>query len=65
MESKKETPTIGEGSDNLFFNNNDLFNDIALTDGVNYFKPFVNLAKACMIPIEMGRITPAMANKKL
>ena len=62
---KQKTPAECEGSDNLLFNYNDLFDDITCPNGVNHFESFVNLSEASMIAVEMGGIPAAVTDEKL
>ena len=62
---KEKPPLISEGWETLLFCDYDLFNQIALADGINHLEAFVHLAEAGMVTIQVSGIAPAVANEKL
>lgn len=63
--TNKKPPRLARVLSDLFFDNYDLFNDIALTDGINHFEAFVNLAEAGVFAVEVRSISATVANEKL
>ena len=64
LSSVNSKPTA-ENFSLLFFGNRDLLYFIAFFNSVNHFKTFYYFAETCVVPVKMGGVFSAMANKEL